>query len=199
MQPGDYMPSKIEQRDKPKSIWARVWIVVGGLGTVAAALGIIAQVSGGWSWLRTRWDTLNAIELTGSYDGEVWFSAKPEQFSWLRDEWCYPSLRGFRSRFKVEREKLFRQNEGGLPRPFKTNWVEASVFISNRKVLRIRYSNSDWPSDFIDYNPKKTAEFKENQRFPQDDGKVTSGKKRLVLSCSRCQLSQDGISYDCKE
>lgn len=140
------------------------------------------------------------ISLKGSYPGEIWKVAQAADFSWLTDKWCYPSLPGFVTYFRVERGRLFRQNESGPPRAFKTDWIPVEqVHMSNRDVLRISYPRSqDWPIDFIQFEQGRTAEWREYQRSIKDDGTVQSSAKKLVLSCTRCTLDPQGITYDCK-
>ena len=86
---------------------------------------------------------------------------------------------------------------GEQPKPFTTEWWKTKVYISNDGVLRIWYENSDLPGNYIVFTPGKTAEWKEYERYTKDGGQVSSGKKRLVLSCKRCSLSNDGITYSC--
>jgi hypothetical protein len=184
-------------RKERRGLKAALWAGVGVVGTLAGALAIVPQIDAAREWVLHWLERRGSVELEASYENEIWRGATSEQFAWLQDEWCYPSLRNFRSRFKVERGALFRQNDGGRPDAFQTDWVGTTVHISDRKVLRIGYVTKDWPVDFILYEPENTAEFREYQRYVADDGTVSSGDKRLVLSCTRCRLSRDGITYQC--
>jgi hypothetical protein len=166
-------------------------------GAIATAFSIVPQFDDARKWMVESWRGIGSVELPGAYPGEIWKPASAEQVTWLQDEWCYPSLRGFKSRFRLQNGTLFRQNEATPPAPFVSEWVAAEVYVSNKKVLRLRYKLKDWPGDYIDFDPEKSAEWRENQRFTEDDGTVVAGKKRLVLSCSRCALSRDGITYSC--
>jgi hypothetical protein len=142
------------------------------------------------------------VDLPGSYPGELWKRATVSDYEWLQDEWCYPSLSGFRSRFKIEGGILFRPNEGTEPNPFKSEWMRAHGHLSDSNVLRINYEQTrtnEWPIDFVTREVGNTAAWQENQRFVNDDRSVSSGSKRLVLSCRRCRVSSDGISYSCYE
>lgn len=175
----------------------RIWAGVLTVGAISAALSIIPQLDGARQWLVDAWESRGAIELPGAYPGEIWRRAGSDEVAWLQDDWCYPSLRGFIARFQLRDGSLLRQNEAGIPSPFKTEWVEAEAFISNRNQLRLRYKSSDWPGDYISFDPDRKAEWQENQRYTEDNGTVVSGDKRLVISCNRCSVSSDGITYDC--
>jgi hypothetical protein len=177
----------------------RGWLyALGGFASAVAAVILFpSQVEQAYHWFAGKYESLDAVELPGTYPGELWKVAKAEQFAWLEDEWCYPTIPGFRSRFRVVAGALERQNEGQMPKPFTTEWWKTKVYISNGGVLRIWYENPDLPGNYVTFTPGKTAEWKEYERYTKDDGQVSSGKKRLVLSCKRCSLSSDGISYSC--
>jgi hypothetical protein len=49
----------------------------------------------------------------------------------------------------------------------------------------------------VEFSPRKTAEWNENERYENDDGSVHSGKPRLVLSCRRCKVDEDQGTYTC--
>lgn len=141
------------------------------------------------------------VSLNGSYPGEVWKVAQARDFSWLADEWCYPSLPGFVTRFRTQGGRLYRQNESGPSKYMKTNWIPIQqIYLSNRDVFRLAYpKNQEWPVDFIQFQRGRTTEWREYQRGVSDDGSVTSMDKKLVLSCRRCNVDQQGIAYDCKD
>jgi hypothetical protein len=142
----------------------------------------------------------SGVTLNGTYPGEEWNIAKKADYSWLAGEWCYPSLRNFISRFKVEGNQLFRQNEGSSPKHIKTDWIPITAHRSNRNVLRFSYpKGQDWPVDFLEFEPKRTSEWREYTRSLNDDGSVSSNKKTLALSCSRCSVDKLGAVYNCKE
>ena len=169
--------------------WKRVVAFAAAVGVVA---GLVTVASGTFAWMKHKWLHLTDMDLPGTYAGESWKRAEEKQYAWLQEEWCYPSLPGFRSRFIIRDGSLFRQNESTDPRTSKSDWVQAEVFISNRGVLRLRYASTDWPGDFIIFDSQKPAEWRENQRSGNDGGSVTSGEQRLVLSCKRCRMSEDG-------
>lgn len=169
-------------------------------GSVVAIITGITKYSDVEKFAKETWAKIGTVELKGSYPGERWTSATPEDLQWLVDEWCYPSLRGFVSRFKLEGGKLYRQNEGGPAQYIKTEWIPITAYRSNRNVLRLTYPpETDWPIDFVAFEPSRTAEWQEYTRAINDDGTVVSGDKRLVLSCSRCKVDSMGITYDCKK
>ena len=140
----------------------------------------------------------STIELDGSYPKEKWRIAKKEDYSWLQDEWCYPSNQGLQSRFKIESGKLYRQQYGSsLSQP--THWIPIeTIHLSNTSTLRLRYPKSEeWPVDFFQFEKENVHEFYEYTRGTNDDGTVVSNKKNLVLSCKHCKVSQDGAIYNC--
>jgi hypothetical protein len=167
-------------------------------GAIAGALGLIPLLYAGWTFTSGWWHDRGTVELAGSFPGEVWRPATPSQFAWLADQWCYPSLPGFQSRFRVTNGTLQRQNVGARPQPFTTKWVNSVVHISNRGLLRVDYDHPDWSISFIHSEPGKTAEWHENERSTKDDGSVIAGRQRLALSCARCQVSSDRSTYSCR-
>lgn len=178
-----------------RTVWAMLTAGVIGVGYIGGALGVIPYVSTAVTWIHDRW--AGYVELPGTYPDEKWKPATQAQYSWLVDEWCYPSLRGFHSRFRIVNGVLQRQNQGSRPDAFTSDWISADAFISNRSVLRLRYRNSDWPGSYIAFQPSQPAEWMENIRYTDDQGIVTSGDKMLVLSCSRCRLMRGGLTYSC--
>ena len=172
--------------------------VLGKVGVVAGALGLIPLVYAGWTFATGVLSRRGTAELAGSFPGEVWRPARQSQFTWLADQWCYPSLPGFQSRFRIADGMLQRQNSGTRPERFTTNWVNTVVHISNRGVLRVDYDHPDWPISFVTFTPGKTAEWEENERSSRDDGTTVAGRHRLVLSCARCQVSSDRSTYSCR-
>ena len=176
---------------------SRLWKAVLAIGAIASALAIVPQFDGARQWLLERWHSYGTVDLPGTYPGERWTPARGDQLSWLVGDWCYPSLPGFRSHFRIRAGHLERQNQATSPTAFVSDWVAAEVFHSNRDQWRLRYPAIDWPGDYIEFDQTKPAEWRENQRFAQDDGSVKSGKTHLVLSCARCRVSADGVSYSC--
>ena len=134
-----------------------------------------------------------------SFPGEYWRTATTREINWLVDEWCYPSLPGFNSRFRVEGNRMLRQNEAKTPPITKTEWLEVSILRSNRGALRVTYpSKPDWPPEYIHFEPRLTAEHHYNERTVLDDGSVRSSERKLVLSCKRCSIEHSGMIYNCK-
>lgn len=176
----------------------RTMSVLGKLGVIAGAIGLIPLVYAGWTFASGWLSSLGTVELAGSFPGEVWRPATASQFEWLADQWCYPSLPGFESRFRVANGALQRQNSGLQPQRFTTNWVNTTVHTSNRGVLRVAYEHHEWPISFIQFEPGKSAEWQENERSTRDDGTVVAGRHRLVLSCARCRVSSDRSTYSCR-
>ena len=174
----------------------RVMSWLAGLGTLG---GVLAFFSGSLDvpkMLDRAWAMVWYEDLPGSYANERWRAADSEDFNWLQDEWCYPALRGFRSRFVVRDGKLLRQNA-------ESHWVETkSIYLSKGEagdLLRIQYEKeAGLPIDFISFDPGNTAEWREHQRSVGHDGTLSSGRDRLVLSCNRCAVSRDGMTYECK-
>lgn len=143
-------------------------------------------------------DGIGIIELDLSYPKERWRVANEKDYSWLQDEWCYPSNKGLQSRFKVESGKLYRQQYGlSLSQP--THWIPIeTIHISNPSTLRLKYpENEEWPVDFFKFEKERKHEFYEYTRNLNDDGTVSSNNKYLVLSCSHCKISEDGQIYKC--
>jgi hypothetical protein len=92
---------------------------------------------------------------------------------------------------------LQRQNMSTAPDKFVTEWVSTNVHTSNRGLLRLDYEAKVWPISFVDATPGHPTEWRENERYPQDDGSARPGNKRLALSCSQCVVSRDGMTYSC--
>jgi hypothetical protein len=180
-----------------KSLGARVWAAVGVVGVLAGALSSIPLVRDEAGRLLSALRNIGTIDLPGSYPGETWRVASVSDYRWLEDGWCFPTLRGFRSRFKLESDQLYRQSLGAYPTHFTTKWEAVEVFKSNSGVLRLRASaESRWNAVFIS-SGDGNASFRESERYIADDGAVTSGDKILALSCRRCSMSKDGLTYLC--
>ncbi len=185
-------PSK---KKRPK--WT-LWAAVGGLGTVAAALSAPSAVQEFVRWSGETAARAGSVDLPSSFPNEYWKVARPADFAWLEDDWCYPTLPGFTTSFRVIDGALQRQNRGQQPSPFVTEWVDTKVYVSSLGMIRIWHQN-DWPGSYVHYTPGKTAEWRENERYGHDDGSISAGDKRLVLSCSRCTVSADGFTYACAD
>ena len=180
-----------------KSLATRAWATVGVVAVLGSALGFIPLVREETGRLITTIRNIGTVDLPGSYPGESWRVASPHDYQWLEDEWCFPSLRGFKSRFKFENDHLYRQNSAPGPEPFVTKWEPVEVFKSNRGVFRLRASvETGWNAVFI-VPDDGNASFRENERYVADDGTVTSGDKNFALSCRRCSISGDGLTYSC--
>jgi hypothetical protein len=181
---------------KPKRPKWTVWAAIGGLGTIAAALSMPSALQDFVGWARDAAAGAGSVELPAAYPGERFKPAKPAEFAWLADEWCYPSLPGFTTTFRLVDGRLQRRNRGEQPSPFVTEWVDVDVYKSSNGMLRIWHHN-DWPGSYVHFSPDKTAEWRENERYLHDDGSVSAGDKMLVLSCGRCTVGADGLTYAC--
>lgn len=181
--------------EKPRKRWT-LWAVIVALATISGALAVPQAAENFVNWAKARVGAIGAVELGATFPGEVWKPAAREDYAWLVDTWCYPTLAGFTSEFRFGGPALQRRNAAPRPRAFQSEWVDVEVFRSNRGMLRLRHAN-DWPGNYIDYSPAKTAEFHENERYVYDDGRVEAGDERLALSCARCTLSGDGLTYSC--
>lgn len=165
--------------------------VVVVLGAIGEALDFFPKARDAINWgLQATTE-----DLPDSFPGESWKKAKLSDFDWLQDEWCYPGMPDFRIQFRVTNGMLEQQNRISGRDAHVTEWVQPKVYISNRGVLRLMYEN-DWPGDYIDFVPKKTAEWHEYVRYANADGSITAGHERLVLSCRRCRVGKDG-TYSC--
>jgi hypothetical protein len=180
--------------DRRKRNW--IFAAASVVSAVVALLAFPAQVEQGYRWFAGKYESWGSVDLPGSYPGEVWKAASVEQLTWLEDEWCYPTIPGFKSRFRVIDGVHERQNTGSMPKPFTTEWWKTKTYMSNNGVLRIWYEDSDLPGNYVFFTAGKTAEWHENERYTNDDGSVRSGKKRLVLSCKRCTVSD--YTYACE-
>lgn len=190
--------SKGSKARETRSKFERLMYWAGVLGTLGAALAVLWGVLDAPKFLDKVLQMVWYEDLPGSYPNERWRSVDPEDVNWLQDEWCYPALRGFRSRFVVSDGKLLRKNAGA-------EWIEVkSIYLSKGKadtgsLLRIQYpKTSGLQIDFIAFDPGNTAEWREHQRFTSHDGTVRSEGNRLALSCNQCFMSGDGMTYDCK-
>lgn len=171
---------------------AAVLVILGVLGTIGEGLDFFPKARDAINWVSQA----TTEDLPGSFPGETWRKAKLADFDWLQDEWCYPSMPDFRIQFRVTSGMLEQQNRISGRDAHITEWVRPKVYISNRGILRLMYDN-DWPGDYIDFAPQKTAEWHEYVRYANADGSITAGHERLVLSCRRCQVSKDG-TYSCR-
>jgi len=171
---------------------------------VALAGGIVTlvtspeKISDSWNWFLNLYHRKGSVTLAGSYPNEIWRAATPDEVSWLAGEWCYPSLRDFRTRFRIAGGTLQRQNEGRNPKPFRTEWTNTKVYASNTGLLRIAHDDPNMPASIVNVTSGKTAEWRESERYVNEDGTTRSGQSRLVLSCTRCRLSRDGTTYACQ-
>ncbi|HLT32329.1 MAG TPA: hypothetical protein VKZ98_00935 [Aquaticitalea sp.] len=161
------------------------------MGIVAGALPIIVPVLDGvMDWF----SSFNTVELADAYPHEVWKNETIDNLTWLQDEWFYPTIPDFHTRFKIENNVLFQQNEGYNPY-VKTDWIEVKVFVSDKGLWRLRYVTNEWPGTYIKKSETKTSEYQNFERLVGDDGSVTTNKARLVLSKTRCQVT--GVTYTC--
>ncbi|BCW89564.1 hypothetical protein sos41_27300 [Alphaproteobacteria bacterium SO-S41] len=177
---------------------SHLWSFIAGVTALAAFIGVIVATTefGAKMWERYAegYDT-----LPDSYPNELWRSAGEADFAWLVDDWCYTTLDGFASRFRVVGGALERQNIMSYPGDDVTAWEKTEVHISKKgNMLRVAYPDNDaWPEDFIRFKGERPAEFGENNRTVHDDGAVSAGEPRQVLSCTRCKVSRDGMTYNC--
>ncbi len=164
------------------------------MGLVAGALPIVVPVFDGVSdWVKSFY----TVELPDAYPHEVWKNASVDDLTWLQDEWFYPTIPDFYTRFKVENNTLYQQNEGYNP-DVLTDWIEVKVFISDNGLLRLRYVSNDWTGTYIKKTEGKNFEFHNFERLVADNGTVTTDRSRLVLSKNHCKVSRDGMTYDCR-
>jgi hypothetical protein len=175
-----------------------LWQVVLMLGALGAALSFLLTTFGLVPSFKDWFARQGSVELAGSYDGEIWREAATRDYGWLaKDSWCYPALQGFKSEFRMASGALEQRNSSPAPDPFVTEWVPLKVYISNRGILRLHDTRKKWDVSFLTFEADDPREFRENNRFTKDDGSVEGGNKRLALSCTRCSLSADGVTYDC--
>jgi hypothetical protein len=195
------MSGQRETKDPPRHHPPRhhpLWQIILVLGSLGAASSFVLMAFGLIPTFKDWFDRAGAVELSGSYEGEIWKTANEDDFGWLaRDSWCYPTLRGFKSEYRVAGGVLEQRNSSPAPDAFITEWVPLDVYISNLGVLRMHDTRKKWDVMFVDFEPGDPTEYRENNRFVRDDGSVDSGDKRLALSCTRCSLTQDGFTYDC--
>lgn len=185
------MPERTSSRFKGIAIFVGGCITAAG--AVAGAFGLPNAVKDIIHWV----DEISSEKLPNSYAGEFWRKAKNEDYYWLVSEWCIPSVQGLRSQFRISAGNLQRQNYGPWPSPFRTEWVNTQVFISNRKTLRLVYSRDGWQDNFLSSSSTKT-EFWSNTRQQTDSGAITSSSRILALDCARCRVSEDGFTYKCQ-
>ncbi len=190
-------PGGLKPPGKISRFWKHTHRTLVLLGLLGGALAGLLAVSGGLKWGLQQVERLGRVELAGSYPGETWRLAKPAQYAWLQDTWCYPTLKDFHTQFRLEGGVLERRNRSETPVHVDTGWVKTKIYVSNRDMLRIAYEDSDLPASFVTFAPAKPAEWFENERRLRDDGSVVSGRKYLVLSCGRCRVSADGMTYSC--
>src|SRR5689334_13879698 len=87
-----------EDRRKKNTVW-QVILILGALG---GALSFLLTTFGMVPTFKDFFARQGSVELTGTYDGEIWKEAAENDYGWLaKDSWCYPTLRGFKSEFRV--------------------------------------------------------------------------------------------------
>ena len=178
-----------------KSFGGRVWAAAGILATISGALAFRTEIEAAFKGAMAGIEDIGTVELAASYQGETWRPAKPEQIAWMLDSWCYPTLRGFKSTFRMNGDTLEQQNDTGYPENIVTEWVPLDAYISNRGMLRLHDRRKQWYVNFIEYEPGDVTEYRENTRSVADNGSISSDDKRLALNCRRCTVSDD--VYDC--
>jgi hypothetical protein len=173
------------------------WSFIAGVTALAAFIGVIVATTefGAKMWERfgEGYDT-----LPDAFPNELWRKADERDYAWLVDDWCYTTLDGFASRFRLAGGGLERQNIMQYPGDDVTRWEPVEVHISQKgNILRLAYPEVAWPEDFIRFKGARPAEYGEANRTIADDGTVSAGVPRQVLSCTRCKVSPDGMTYDC--
>jgi len=164
-----------------------IYVIAGIASTALAVVAFPSQVEQVYKWFAGKYQSWDAVELPGTYPGELWKVARVEQFAWLEDEWCYPAMPDFRSRFRVVDGVLERQNSSQLPKPTTTVWWKTKVYVSNNGVLRIWYEDPDLPGNYISATPGKTAEWHEFERYSHDDGQRDAGQAAVGLELQALQ------------
>jgi hypothetical protein len=155
---------------KPMTVGAKIWAGIAAVGVLAGALAIVPQFEGLRQFVLQRRAAFGSVDLPGSYLGETWRPAR----------------------------RVVLPGVGRIPIALsRPEWRSRRAKRGSQAIIRLRYVNSDWPGTYVDREPGKTAEWRENERSAADDGTISSGKKRLVLSCGRCRLSSDGSTYSC--
>lgn len=166
---------------------AAVATVAGALAIIPATRDFVEIVAGGIG----NWGT---AQLANSYPHEKWRAAEPADFKWLEDEWCYPSLGGFRATLKMSGNGLQQQNRMGPADPDPTSWVNADVYTSDTGLLRLAYRDSAWPDSFIQLLDSNYGAYYSNSRHTADDGSVISDTKVQAISCTRCTVGDTSIN-----
>jgi len=171
-----------------KSLSGRIWAVAGVLATISGALAFRTEIEAAFKGAAAEIEDIGTVELAASYEGETWRPAKPEQIGWLLDSWRYPTLRGFKSTFRMSGDVREQQNDTGYPENVVTEWAPLDAYVSNRGMLRLHDRRKEWYVNFIAFEPGDVTEYRENTRSVADDGSVSSDSKRLALNCRRCTV-----------
>ena len=166
------------------------------VATVASALAIIPATRDFGKFVIESIGSIGVADLANSYPHEKWRRAKPADYEWLEDEWCYTALRGFRASFEVTGNGLEQQNKMGADAPDPSGWVKAVVYTSSTGLIRLVYRGGAWPDTFIQSADSNYGAYYSNSRFTADDGSIIADRKVQAISCTRCTVGNTTISCD---
>lgn len=167
------------------------------LGIFGGAVSFLVLVFGGGAFVLQKFRSVGEVSLPTTYASESWRKAKPEQFSWLAHQWCYPTLPDFRTEYRLSGKKLQHRNVGTNP-VTDTGWLDVTVYVNQRGLLRIWHDDEQLPGVYIRPATDDNLSFYENDRSQRDSGEISDGDRFLVLSCTQCQISRDGLTYSCQ-
>jgi hypothetical protein len=172
----------------------RFWSTVVGLttGSIALVTFLFTGASGATAWLAS----FGEADLPATYPNETWRKAKPAQYEWLLQDWCFPTLGDFKVQFRQQGGNVVRRNSSTRP-AVDTGWMDVTVYISNRDLLRIYHHRDGMPGSYLRPATTDNLSLYENERRQSDAGEISSTRQILALHCTRCQISSDSITYSC--
>lgn len=79
-----------------------------------------------------------------------------------------------------------------------TGWLDTKVYVNQGELIRIWHDEGGLPGAYIRPAANDKLSFYENDRSTADNGEIFDGERFLALSCTRCRISNDGLTYACE-
>lgn len=167
------------------------------LGIFGGAVSFLVLLFGGGAFVLNKLRSVGEVSLPATYANETWRPAKAEQYAWLANRWCYPTLPNFQTEFRLNGKKLQHRNVGTNPQT-DTGWLDATAYVNQNDLIRIWHDDGGLPGAYYRPAAADRLSFYENDRSTADSGEVRDGDRFLALNCTRCKISPDGLTYSCK-
>ncbi|PQA87740.1 hypothetical protein [Hyphococcus luteus] len=167
------------------------------LGVYGGAVSFLVLVFGGGAFVVQKIRSAGEVSLPATYASESWRPAKWDQYAWLAHRWCYPTLPNFQTEYRLAGRTLQHRNVGASP-DVDTGWIDTKVYVNQNDLIRIWHDDGALPGAYIRPAADDKLSFYENDRSTADSGQIFDGDRFLALSCTRCRISSDGLTYSCK-